>query len=406
MLSNQWGGVAEKYRYSGFGETAILDPGGSARAESVAGSSLAFQGQFYQPKTGESFMRARWYKPDWGRFLSPDPGLFSGGQNLYAFVGNSPLLFTDPFGLGPTPPRGHIIPGYPGFLTNLYELTGQSSLMRVFDPTGTLGFSSRISVSFLIASTGYGVPGEIIEEAETNLANLNPLYRVSVAMEEAAGAQLEIVEKGWTVGRALNAQVQGLRTGVELLAAGAVVYSGRPGLGMVGEAGVAEAGSALGAGEAAAAAGRPAFLGGKYVHMTNPESFAGIQGERALISRGGIYAGPRTNAQTSGLELSLRTGLSPSSDVPVLIPKAAEGAFFQPLPIGPVTTWQRAMGHVYTPAGILDLNTGVFTRTGLPLTQIKWYLTDILFDLTMLRIILQPVPSGSTAAPPPDNPGR
>jgi hypothetical protein len=64
------------------------------------------------------------------------------------------------------------------------------------------------------------------------------------------------------------------------------------------------------------------------------------------------------------------------------------------------------MGHVYTPAGILDLNTGVFTRTGLPLTQIKWYLTDILFDLTMLRIILQPVPSGSTAAPPPDNPGR
>jgi uncharacterized protein RhaS with RHS repeats len=44
-------------------------------------------------------MRARWYRPDWGRFLSPDPIDLLGGTNRYAFVGGSPLEFRDPFGL-------------------------------------------------------------------------------------------------------------------------------------------------------------------------------------------------------------------------------------------------------------------------------------------------------------------
>jgi len=43
---------------------------------------------------------ARWYSPEMGRFISEDPIMFAGGNvNFYVYVNNSPLNFSDPFGL-------------------------------------------------------------------------------------------------------------------------------------------------------------------------------------------------------------------------------------------------------------------------------------------------------------------
>jgi RHS repeat-associated protein len=51
-------------------------------------------------ETGLYYYHARYYDPALGRFLSEDPIGFAGGQaNLYAYVGNDPIDFTDPFGL-------------------------------------------------------------------------------------------------------------------------------------------------------------------------------------------------------------------------------------------------------------------------------------------------------------------
>ncbi len=42
----------------------------------------------------------RYYDPDLGRFLSPDPLGFAGGDvNLYVYAGNNPLVASDPMGL-------------------------------------------------------------------------------------------------------------------------------------------------------------------------------------------------------------------------------------------------------------------------------------------------------------------
>ena len=53
---------------------------------------------------GLLYMRNRWYDPNSGRFTQEDPIGFAGGINLYGYVGNNPVTFSDPFGLCPIPP--------------------------------------------------------------------------------------------------------------------------------------------------------------------------------------------------------------------------------------------------------------------------------------------------------------
>ena len=45
------------------------------------------------------YMRARWYEPQSGRFLSEDPIGLAGGINPYVYAGNDPVNATDPGGL-------------------------------------------------------------------------------------------------------------------------------------------------------------------------------------------------------------------------------------------------------------------------------------------------------------------
>jgi hypothetical protein len=96
---------------------------------------------------------------------------------------------------------------------------------------------------------------------------------------------------------------------------------------------------------------------------------------------GDIFAGPASNANSSGLWLTLKTGLSPhKSFKPVIIPQAGEAAFSKVIPVGIVTGWQRIMGHRYTARGILDIKTGEFMRTGVNWGQFKNYSADIIIN--------------------------
>jgi len=61
--------------------------------------------------TGLTFMRARWYAPGVGRFVSPDSVVPDAAEpqiwNRYSYVLNNPLKYSDPSGHCPKPPPGY-----------------------------------------------------------------------------------------------------------------------------------------------------------------------------------------------------------------------------------------------------------------------------------------------------------
>jgi RHS repeat-associated protein len=57
-----------------------------------------FAGEYTDAETGFQYLRARYYDPATGQFLTRDP-ITAITQEPYAYVGGSPLNFTDPSGL-------------------------------------------------------------------------------------------------------------------------------------------------------------------------------------------------------------------------------------------------------------------------------------------------------------------
>lgn len=73
-----------------YGRTRVV-PG------SVASTPFRFPGQYEDPETGLHYNRYRYYDPEAGRYISPDPiGVF-GGLNLYTY-GPNPVGWADPMG--------------------------------------------------------------------------------------------------------------------------------------------------------------------------------------------------------------------------------------------------------------------------------------------------------------------
>jgi len=59
---------------------------------------LRFQSQYHDPETGLHYNRHRYYNPNTGRFITPDPIGLAGGLNNYQYVPN-PTGWVDPLGL-------------------------------------------------------------------------------------------------------------------------------------------------------------------------------------------------------------------------------------------------------------------------------------------------------------------
>jgi RHS repeat-associated protein len=99
VLVDSGGNPVESYQYSLFGRMTVLNAGGNPVQQSGFGNIWTFAGRQWDVETGLMHNRNRTYSAELGRFLQRDPAGYVDGMNLYAYAGNNPLMFSDPYGL-------------------------------------------------------------------------------------------------------------------------------------------------------------------------------------------------------------------------------------------------------------------------------------------------------------------
>ena len=90
-ISDSTGAIVNRYAYDPFGQVV--------NQEETIPNPFKYVGQFGVMDEGNGllYMRARYYDPEAGRFISKDPIGFAGGDiNLYSYVGNNPVNRIDP----------------------------------------------------------------------------------------------------------------------------------------------------------------------------------------------------------------------------------------------------------------------------------------------------------------------
>ncbi|MBI5559212.1 MAG: RHS domain-containing protein [Deltaproteobacteria bacterium] len=91
-LTDATGAVVWQADYDPFGQ-AVVDPA------STVVNNFRLPGQYFDAETGLHYNWHRYYDPQTGRYLSPDPIGLAGGINLYTYVGGNPVNYIDPWGL-------------------------------------------------------------------------------------------------------------------------------------------------------------------------------------------------------------------------------------------------------------------------------------------------------------------
>ena len=88
-MTDSTGTVVASYYYDPFG--VITEETGEVI------NPFRYVGEYYDEETGMVYLRARYYDPSIGRFISEDP--IRDGYNWYVYCGNNPVMFVDPWGL-------------------------------------------------------------------------------------------------------------------------------------------------------------------------------------------------------------------------------------------------------------------------------------------------------------------
>jgi RHS repeat-associated protein len=90
VLTDDTQAIAWKAVYTPFGEAApSIQP---------VENPFRFPGQYYDQETGLHYNYFRYYNPQTGRYITPDPIGLWGGINLFGYVVSNPLRYIDPYG--------------------------------------------------------------------------------------------------------------------------------------------------------------------------------------------------------------------------------------------------------------------------------------------------------------------
>ena len=165
MLTNSAGTSTAIHSYGPFGEPNV-----------TTGVRFRYTGQQYLGGLNLDDYKARFYSPALGRFLQTDPIGTADDLNLYAYVGNNPVNFSDPTGLYWFR-QSWQTPGTVGRPNTPVEPGGAvSEFIERYVPGGyTFG---EMHDGFVDVATRAGFPDWLI-----NLPSMIPAYVIAVGTE-------------------------------------------------------------------------------------------------------------------------------------------------------------------------------------------------------------------------------
>ncbi|MHC8289344.1 RHS repeat-associated core domain-containing protein [Pseudomonas sp. XS1P51] len=99
-LTDFGGEIVWSAKYDAYGKITHLAFGGGEQLN----QPLRFQGQYFDVESGLHYNRHRYYDPEVGRYLTPDPVKLAGGLNQYRYALN-PTGWVDPLGLSGNCPQ-------------------------------------------------------------------------------------------------------------------------------------------------------------------------------------------------------------------------------------------------------------------------------------------------------------
>ncbi len=99
ILDHQRRKVVETYRYSVYGEEEIINNRGRLVSDSSVGNPWRYRGKRVDKEIDLIYFGYRYYNPEVGRWITPDPAGYIDGPNLYAYVRSNPMAYVDYFGL-------------------------------------------------------------------------------------------------------------------------------------------------------------------------------------------------------------------------------------------------------------------------------------------------------------------
>ncbi len=155
-LTDASGNAACSYNYDSFGRTQTC---------AAVANPFGFTGREYDPESGFYYMRARYYDPVTGRFITNDPLNITGrllltqsGQagalaakrspqqlNPYSYAVNNPLVFTDPSGMNC---QGPILPA------QITTTPGHWVNATITTPNGNWWYGTLNGVTYLFNQSG------------------------------------------------------------------------------------------------------------------------------------------------------------------------------------------------------------------------------------------------------------
>jgi RHS repeat-associated protein len=148
-LTDETAAVVATYDYDSYGNT--LSSTGSIP------NPYGFSTKEYSNTTGLAYFGFRYYNPQTGRWLSPDPLGMIDGPNLYAYVNNNPVNWIDPWGFWYV--NINITGGFWGGITGGVIISNQGVQPYVGGGLVTPGASASVTWSSSNPTAGWNVSG-------------------------------------------------------------------------------------------------------------------------------------------------------------------------------------------------------------------------------------------------------